>query len=90
MHNKMNYARTVYTMLDDQVRPNYNLENEMPVIQPYIMENTNTLINLSLVLTHVQESSFTRCMVFVTGITTVYALNFLYVTLHVLFMGEGL
>jgi len=32
MNNKMKYAETIFTMLDNQVRPNYNLSSEMPII----------------------------------------------------------
>jgi len=32
MHNKMKYAETVHTMMDNQVRPNYDLKQEMPIV----------------------------------------------------------
>ena len=32
MHNKLKYAQTIHTMIDNFVRPNYELESEMPVI----------------------------------------------------------
>jgi len=62
----------------------------MPVIQAYVMENTNAIINLSLVLTQVNEKSYEKGMIFVSAITTIFTLNFLYVVLYVLFMGKGL
>ena len=34
-------------MLDEQSRKNYDLDSEMPVIQPYIMDNISNIINLS-------------------------------------------
>ena len=32
MHNKMMYAQTIHCMLDNQVRPNYDLVQELPIV----------------------------------------------------------
>ena len=62
----------------------------MPQIQPYIFENINTLINLSLVLTKVNEVSFRKAMYFVSATTMIYLLNFLWVVIVTLFMNKPL
>jgi len=62
----------------------------MPVIQPYIMDNINTVINLSLVMTQINESSYYKGIIFVSAITIIYALNFLWICLYVLFIGKSL
>jgi hypothetical protein len=62
----------------------------MPVIQPYMMENIGTIINLSLVLTKVNENSYYKGIIFVSAITIIYALNFGWICLYVLFFGKGL
>lgn len=77
-------------MLDNQVRPNYDIGQEMPVVQPYIMENIGTIINLSLVLTRVNENSYYKGIIFISAITIIYALNFGWICLYVLFIGKGL
>ena len=56
----------------------------------YATDNINTLINLSLVLTKVNEKSYKKAIIFVSVITIVYSLNFLYIVFFVLFMGKDL
>ena len=90
MYNKMLYAETIHTMLDNQERPNYTLNQEMPVIQPYLMENIGTIINLSLVLTKVNENSYYKSIIFISAITIIYALNFGWICLYVLFFAKPL
>lgn len=62
----------------------------MPVIQPYLMENIGTIINLSLVLVKVNENSYYKGIIFVSAITIIYALNVGWICLFVLFMGKPL
>jgi hypothetical protein len=66
------------------------LNGEMPVIQLYVMENINTIINLTLVMTNIYDSAFKRGTIFVSAITFIYALNFLKICLFVLFIGKSL
>ena len=77
-------------MLDEQERKNYNLKSEMPVIQPYIMDNISNIINLSLVLNQINESALKRIIIYMTVITSVYAVNFLYLMVFVHFLDYGL
>ena len=62
----------------------------MPIVQPYLMRNIGSIINLSLVLTRVNETSYYKGIVFISAITIIYALNFGWICLYVLFMGKGL
>jgi len=54
------------------------------------MENIGTIINLSLVLTRVNENSYYKGIIFISAITIIYALNFGWICLYVLFIGKGL
>jgi hypothetical protein len=54
------------------------------------MENIGTIINLSLVLTRVNENSYYKAIIFISAITIIYALNFGWICLYVLFIGKGL
>ena len=48
------------------------------------------IINLSLVLTKVNENSYDKGIIFVSAITIIYGINFLWICLFVLFMGKSL
>ena len=63
---------------------------EMPELQLYSLENVAAIINLNLVLTKVNEQSYDRGMIFVTVITFIYSINFIYLTAKVLFFGDPL
>ena len=54
------------------------------------MENIGTIINLSLVLTRVNENSYYKGIIFISAITIIYALNFGWICLYVLFIKKGL
>lgn len=54
------------------------------------MENIGTIINLSLVLTRVNENSYFKGIIFISAITIIYALNFGWICLYVLFIKKGL
>ena len=46
------------------------------------------MINISLVLTKVNETAFDRGMIFVSVITVIYSANFIYLVVKVLFLNE--
>jgi len=54
------------------------------------MENIGTIVNLSLVLTRVNENSYFKGIIFISAITIIYALNFGWICLYVLFIGKSL
>ena len=52
------------------------------------MENINTYINLTLVLTKIQGVAYQKAIVFVTAMISIYSLMFLYICLFTLFLGK--
>jgi 5-carboxymethyl-2-hydroxymuconate isomerase len=60
----------------------------MPQIQIYDLENVNAMINITVMLTKVNETAFDRGMIFVSVITVIYSVNFIYLIINVLFLNE--
>ena len=56
----------------------------------YTLENINTLINLSLALTKVNDQVYERSIFFVSVLTFVNSINFLYITFSFLFLESKL
>ena len=81
-NNKMRYAQTIYTMIDPYTRTIYPETPELPHIQMHNPENIDNIIQLSLVLTKLNEKYFIRALSFVSVITFVTAIPFLYILLQ--------
>lgn len=56
----MKFGHTIHCMLENEARIHYDLKLEMPQIQLYDVLNLNTIINLSLVLTKVNDIQYKK------------------------------
>jgi hypothetical protein len=71
LHNKMRYAQTIYCMMDSYARQIYPDVKEMPQVNVYCAENIDNIIQLSMILTKINEVMYSRTLVFCSVITLV-------------------